>query len=119
MDARRGQVYAALFETDGGKIRRVMEDTALSVEDLKKRVENHKKKVILIGDGAGLCYNAFGLKADTFLAPPHLRYQNAVGVAMEGRGRPARGGIGRAAYRADIPAAPAGGARIKTPFGAV
>lgn len=90
MDARRGQVYAALFETDGGKIRRVMEDTALAVEDLKKRVENHKKKVILIGDGAGLCYNAFGSKADTFLAPPHLRYQNAVGVAMEAEADPQR-----------------------------
>ena len=87
---RGGVRCAALFETDGGKIRQVMEDTALSVEDLKKRVENHKKKVILIGDGAGLCYNAFGLKADTFLAPPHLRYQNAVGVAMEAEADPQR-----------------------------
>lgn len=83
MDARCGQVYAALFEIENGKMRRIMDDTALSIEELKKHVELCKKKIILIGDGAELCYNAFGTSVEACLAPGNLRYQNAVGVAME------------------------------------
>jgi tRNA threonylcarbamoyladenosine biosynthesis protein TsaB len=83
MDARCNQVYAALFEINNGTIKRIMDDTALSIEDLKKQVEIFKKKIIFIGDGAQLCYNAFGSTVDAYLAPPNLRYQNAVGVAIE------------------------------------
>jgi len=83
MDARCGQVYTALFEIENGKIRRLMDDTALSIEELKNHVELCKKNIILIGDGAELCYNAFGASVKACPAPANLRYQNAVGVAME------------------------------------
>ena len=36
MDARRAQVYAGLFRVNCGKYTRVMEDSAISLEDLRK-----------------------------------------------------------------------------------
>ncbi|MDD3833793.1 MAG: tRNA (adenosine(37)-N6)-threonylcarbamoyltransferase complex dimerization subunit type 1 TsaB [Oscillospiraceae bacterium] len=84
MDARRGQVYTALFEIRRGEVVRLTEDSAVSMDDLKKQLEKYKKPVLLIGDGAELCYNKFVKSlGEVFLAPPHLRYQSAVGVALE------------------------------------
>ena len=36
MDARRSQVYNALFRAEGGKLTRLTEDRAISLEELKK-----------------------------------------------------------------------------------
>ena len=59
MDARCKQVYNALFCCQDGKLSRLCEDRAISIEDLKKELENLKKPVVLVGDGAVLCYNAY------------------------------------------------------------
>ncbi|NLN81215.1 MAG: tRNA (adenosine(37)-N6)-threonylcarbamoyltransferase complex dimerization subunit type 1 TsaB [Clostridiales bacterium] len=84
MDARCNQVYTALFENHSGEIKRLTQDSALHLDDLKKLIEATKKNVLFIGDGSQLCYNAFGgLREGMFLAPPMLRYQNAAGVALE------------------------------------
>ena len=82
MDARRKQVYNAVFESDGETLSRLVPDRAVSVEQLAAELENIKKPQILVGDGAQLCYNAFierGLPVR--LAPPHLLLQSAWGVA--------------------------------------
>lgn len=82
MDARRKQVYNALFEIKKGIPVRLTPDRAISLEDLCKELENVEKTRILVGDGARLCYNAF--EACGYLvqmAPPHLLYQSAWGVA--------------------------------------
>ncbi|HBT66066.1 MAG TPA: tRNA (adenosine(37)-N6)-threonylcarbamoyltransferase complex dimerization subunit type 1 TsaB [Ruminococcaceae bacterium] len=84
MDARCNQVYTALFENNNGDIKRLTDDSALHLDELKKQVELYKKRVLFIGDGAQLCYNAFGLSVpNVYLAPPAFRYQNAIGVAIE------------------------------------
>ncbi len=80
MDARCAQVYNALFESDGSNITRLTEDRAISIEDLKKELKKIKKSIILVGDGAMLCYNEFRMKR-VILAPEHLRYQHASSVA--------------------------------------
>lgn len=82
MDARCGQVYTALFEMVNGKVCRLSEDEAISIEELKNRLISLKKSVFLVGDGAKVCYNAIGT-ADLplYLLPDHLQYQSAVGVA--------------------------------------
>jgi tRNA threonylcarbamoyladenosine biosynthesis protein TsaB len=78
MDARRGQVYTALFYADNGKIERLTPDLALPVGEI------FEKKGILVGDGAEMCYNI----SDGFtLAPPHLRYPTGYSVAMAAAGR--------------------------------
>ena len=84
MDARCGQVYAGLFSLEDGEVRRLAEDTALSVVELGKLLPALKKPVFLVGDGAELCYNKLmetKSAGDRLrLAPPHLRYQRAAAV---------------------------------------
>lgn len=84
MDARCHQVYTALFECDNGKISRITADEAISISALENKIISLKKPVILFGDGAELCYNTFGLNVPNIaIAPLPLRYQNAIGVALE------------------------------------
>lgn len=84
MDARCRQVYTACFEVQGGSFRRISEDEAISTEELKTRLLTFGKPILLLGDGAKLCYNEF---KDTvphlLLAAEHIRFQSAVGVAAE------------------------------------
>lgn len=83
MDARCNQVYNALFEINDGKINRLCEDRALSVDELAHDLKHFDKKLILVGDGAELCYNSYKELFDNiFLAPDIQRYQNASGVAL-------------------------------------
>lgn len=82
MDARRQQVYNALFELKDGAPARLTPDRAISLEDLQLELENVKKTQIMVGDGAHLCYNAFQKCGyPVRMAPPHLQYQTAWGVA--------------------------------------
>ncbi len=82
MDARRQQVYNALFELEDGVPVRLTPDRAISLEDLNNELVNVEKTQIVVGDGAHLCYNAFQKSGyPVKLAPPHLRFQTAWGVA--------------------------------------
>ena len=83
MDARRQQVYNALFRAEDGAMIRLREDRAISVADLAEDLKKLEGPKILVGDGAALCYNNLkdaipGLR----LAPEHLRQQRASGVAL-------------------------------------
>ena len=64
MDARCNQVYTAFFESDGTSVKRLCEDRAVSTdvlfEDIKKYVSETGEKVMLVGDGANLCFKKFG-----------------------------------------------------------
>lgn len=90
MDARCGQVYNALFETGEGEVRRLTEDRALSIEELAAECPNWMEKtgksLVLVGDGAQLCFDAPAFAAlPRQLAPEHLRMQRASGVAETAR----------------------------------
>ena len=83
MDARRGQVYNALFEYQQGKLQRICDDRAVSLEELSSEVMSFDKPVTLIGDGTDLTAKYFkdaNIKFET--APTMLRYQTAFGVAL-------------------------------------
>ncbi len=86
MDARRGQVYNALFDVNNGKVSRICEDRAISIGDLAKELKCAKyvtKKVILLGDAANMCYNKLlECGIDLQLAPEHLLYERASSVAF-------------------------------------
>jgi len=79
MDARRMQFYNALFKAENGKITRLCDDRAISVEDLKKEL-NEYDNVIIAGDGARLCFDNIGLDYVS-LADEDRIYQNGIGVA--------------------------------------
>ena len=83
MDARRSQVYNALFLAEGGKLTRVSEDRAIALADLKEELKNLPKFVFLVGDGANLCYNTLKEDVPNLVLPPeHRIHQRAVGVAI-------------------------------------
>lgn len=56
MDARRAQVYNAVFERCGETLVRLREDRAISLDDLCEDLQNIEKTIFLVGDGAELCY---------------------------------------------------------------
>ncbi|MEE3394965.1 MAG: tRNA (adenosine(37)-N6)-threonylcarbamoyltransferase complex dimerization subunit type 1 TsaB [Candidatus Onthomonas sp.] len=91
MDARRNQVYNARFVSDGVTLKRLCEDRAIALADLFRELDG-KTAQIIVGDGAELCYN-YGstLGAALTLAPPHLRFQSAWGVARAALRRAAEG----------------------------
>ena len=83
MDARRSQVYTATFECRDGKLTRLTEDAAISIEELGSTLEMIEKDKFLVGDGAALCYNTLSeMQSHLHLLPEHLRMQRAAGVAL-------------------------------------
>ena len=97
MDARRSQVYTATFRAEAGKLSRLCEDRAISLEELKKDIKNLEKPVFLVGDGAVLCYNALKEEVSSLVLPPeHRLHQRATGVALAAEGLIRAGIPGRA-----------------------
>lgn len=83
MDARRAQVYNALFSCKNGTIERLTDDRAVSLEELENELKSYAEPKIFLGDGAQLCYNTIGTRvADCRCAPEQLRMQRASGVAL-------------------------------------
>ncbi len=85
MDARREQVYAARFFSDGKKITRLSSDEAISLDALMEALRAGSAPQWLVGDGARLCLahcQNHGIEAR--LAPPNLLMQSAWGVARCG-----------------------------------
>jgi len=84
MDARCAQVYNGIFEIKYGEVHRLCDDRALAISDLKAELtENYSgKRIILVGDGAELCFKEFIDTALSIeLAPNALRFQKASSVA--------------------------------------
>lgn len=83
MDARRSQVYNALFRAERGTLTRMAPDRALSLTELGEEIKNLEKPVFLVGDGAVLCYNTLSKDIPALVLPPeHRMHQRAVGVAI-------------------------------------
>lgn len=81
MDARRSQVYNALFEIKDGKPHRLCADRAIALDELAKEIDG--KNAFLVGDGARLTYEYMRkLGIACRMAPENLVYQSAWGVAM-------------------------------------
>ena len=83
MDARRSQVYNALFRIVDGSPRRLTEDRPIALEKLAEELRAYNERVFLVGDGAELSFRALTEKGlPCSLAPENLRMQSAWGVAM-------------------------------------
>ena len=80
LDARRAQVYSAAF--DLATHTRLLDDDARAVADLAQFVENCKKPLFFVGDGASLCYNKYGSVPGVLQAPAALRGGRAAAVAL-------------------------------------
>ena len=83
MDARRNQVYNALFYVNQGQLERFREDRAISLAELKNELEHIDGPIFLVGDGAELTHKTLsGDIPELILPPEHRRHQRAVGVAL-------------------------------------
>ena len=88
MDARRAQVYNALFRIEDGRPLRLCPDRAISLEDLSEELRALGESVFLVGDGAALTKVYLdGRALPCRLAPDDLVWQDAWGVAMAAQGR--------------------------------
>ncbi len=86
MDARRMQFYNALFKVENGKVQRLCDDRAISIEDLRKEL-SALDNVVIAGDGARLCFDNINLD-NVKIADDDKIYQNAVGVSLCSNGKP-------------------------------
>ena len=97
MDARRSQVYNALFHVECGKCTRIREDRAVSLQDLGAELQNLTEPVFLVGDGSNLCYNTLSESVPALVLPAeHRMHQRAAGVALAAREKILRGEPGNA-----------------------
>ena len=83
MDARRNQVYNALFLAEGGKLTRICEDRAIALTELKAELERIGGPIWLVGDGAALAHKNLSPDIPELILPPeHRQHQRASGVAL-------------------------------------
>ena len=83
MDARRSQVYNAIFHAEGGKLTRTTEDRAIALADLKEELKILQKPIFLVGDGSNLCYNTLLEEVPNLVLPAeHRMHQRACGVCL-------------------------------------
>ena len=95
MDARRQQVYNALFKAENGRIIRLCDDRAVSCEYVAQELRDaypSENDILIVGDGAELLYKhlqAFGIPCR--MASPLHRYQRAAGAALAAEALAAQG----------------------------
>ena len=83
MDARRNQVYNAVFRAENGQLTRLTEDRAVSLAELAEELKNAEGAKFVVGDGAKLCYTYLTQQGiPCRMAPAALVMQNAVGVGL-------------------------------------
>ena len=89
MDARRNQVYNALFRIEDQRPVRLTEDRPIALEELATELRALDAPVFLVGDGAELTESFLSaISLPCRIAPENLRYQSAWGVAMAASGKP-------------------------------
>nr|MBQ8244217.1 tRNA (adenosine(37)-N6)-threonylcarbamoyltransferase complex dimerization subunit type 1 TsaB [Oscillospiraceae bacterium] len=97
MDARRSQVYNALFYVNRGDIQRIRPDRAIALAELGEELKTLEEPVFLVGDGAKLCYNTLADALPGLVLPPeHRQHQRASGVALAAAKKIAAGESGDA-----------------------
>ena len=103
MDARRGQIYNALFSAEDGVLTRLTPDRALTLAELAEELRSDSRPKTVLGDGGPLCADFLARAGiPCRLAPPHLVMQNAVSVALEAEAMAARGELGSAQELAPV-----------------
>ena len=94
MDARRQQVYNALFEARDGTLARLTEDRAIALSDLAEELRGDPRPKTVLGDGGRMTYDfltAAGVPCRLASAP--LVKENAVSVALEAEDIARAGGL--------------------------
>lgn len=83
MNARRKQVYTALFRSENGRLERIMPDSAIAITELDAALAAYDEPVYLCGDGYDITEEL--LTHATVPVPENLRQQSAYSVAQVAR----------------------------------
>ena len=83
MNARRAQVYNALFACKDGVLTRLCPDRAISIAELDEQLCIMDQPVYLVGDGYDITLENLA-KTKVLPVPEELRYQSGYSVAMCG-----------------------------------
>ena len=81
MDARRGQVYTALFTQTHEGLKRLTQDSAISVKELSDRIVRQGTAPLFVGEGWKVAGEQCGLET-FYCAPKPYLLQNAVFVGL-------------------------------------
>ena len=81
MNARRSQVYNALFECRNGEIKRLCPDRAISIAELDEELSATDDDIYLCGDGYSITEKGF-VKTKIKKVPYRQRLASAYGVAL-------------------------------------
>ena len=81
MNARRSQVYNALFECEGGNLKRLCDDRALAISELDEELAGKTEPIYLSGDGYEITEKGFKNTKISYV-PERQRYQSAYSVAQ-------------------------------------
>ena len=83
MDARRAQVYNALFRVENGTYTRIRDDRAIALSELGEELQTLDGPIFLVGDGSVLTHNTLKETVPGLVLPPEWKqHQRAVGVAL-------------------------------------
>ena len=93
MNARRGQVYTAVFRSNGETLERLMPDAAISIEELDIILANYGEDVCLCGDGYDVTLAGLANTKPLYVEP-RLRLQSAASVAAVALEKYKRGEFG-------------------------
>lgn len=85
MDARRNQVYAAFYEWEDGKLVRLTDYMAESIEHIIDLAEQFESEVIFLGDGVPVHRERLEENPDFSFAPAYCNRQRAATVATLGQ----------------------------------
>ena len=98
MDARKQQIYNAVFSLQAGKLTRLTDDRAIAIDALVPELSEGAGPIYLLGDGAKLVSDTLaGSGLPLILLPEQLRQQRASGVALCAMDRMLAGDPGDAA----------------------
>ena len=81
INARRMQVYNALFSCRDGVIVRLTPDRAISVEELDAELSQYNEKIYMSGDGYDICKKAFKTTS-TENVPENMKIQSGYSVCV-------------------------------------
>lgn len=86
LDARRNQVYTALYEFDKDTLIKIREQDAMDINDIVGIINDMGRDVIFVGDGVPVFKDAIqeNIRVNVLFAPAHLNRQRAGAVASLG-----------------------------------
>jgi len=92
MNARRAQVYTALFSSDGKTLTRLWEDRAMAISELDEALAELGQSVRFCGDGYEMTIPALK-KTEALTVCERLRYQSGYSVAQIARNMAEQGEV--------------------------